>query len=842
MNAENAQPSDARRPRLVVGAMVILSVGLLVGAPSLRGGFLSGDDVHLVLNHVLVNHPSVTHAFELVTIVHRDLYQPVPMMSFSLDFATIGLLGLTPDAHGPAAGAWVFHLTNVLIHAINSVLVFWLLARLHQHRAVAVVAAFLFALHPFAAEVVAWLNGRMMLLATLFSLASLIAMDVYLIRRKWPAALLAQVFVILAMASKVRVGLPVLMLLLPLARRRWPQGRWWAAWVVAGVLTVGFTAFNIMTTAHSEMFQGAAEQLQGPRLARTLLVLAWYFQHYVAPVGMSPWHPPEPLVLWTHDKLPLAIATVAVIGAAAVFSWRWTRIGVLGLLWFLATVASTLPLLPSRDVMAADRYVYLPNVGLHWMVGASLVALVLWGRRKFARPAISYMAVGLGLVGAAALLPYTWRVESYYLSNLAKASRIAEVYPDQPGVWEDIGWAHYRNGDYEQAIEAARKDLRRHEKKTDCEAYQLIGMAQVRMGRLHEGLETLHLAVEVDPKYGKCYSRLGQVYYELGRHEEAEKNLRRAIEIMPDYLPAVQALGHLYRKTGRLDEAAQRYSRGLEINDFDPVSATALAEIEMARGDYTLAIDRFERLLSWMPENVVARTNLGVCYANTGRTAQAIEAYEQVLQRDPGAVTAAVNLAALRAEVGDKTGAISLLKQACAGRPGDRGLLIASHDLLVKLNELRVAAELWSEALGREPQAPDLLAWYAWTSALARQWSPVRMFAGKALEHDPDQSLALAALVLADLAAGHAQAADERLDRLLASPPTPADARTRFRNAIAEIGQHGPGDPWLYYVAGRLLLADGQTAGAQLALEEFIRLCPDPTWKQRARDLLPPTP
>lgn len=842
MNAETTPPIDARRPHLVVGAVLILAVGLLVGAPSLRGGFLSGDDVHLVLNHVLVNHPSINHAFELVTIVHRDLYQPVPMLSFSLDFVTIGLLGLRPDAHGPAAGAWVFHLTNVLIHAINGVLVFWLLARLHRHRAVAVVAALLFALHPFAAEVVAWLNGRMMLLATLFSLASLIAMDLYLVRRKWPAALLAQLFVILAMTSKIRIGLPVLMLLLPLMRRRWPQGRWWAAWVIAGVLTVGFTALNVMTTSRSEMFQGAAEQLQGPRLARTVLVLAWYFQHYVAPAGMSPWHPPELLVLWTHDKMPLAIATVVVVGVAAGLSWRRTRIGALGLVWFLATVASTLPLLPSRDVMAADRYVYLPNVGLHWMVGALLVSLVLWGRRKFARPAIPCVAVGLGLVGAAVLLPYTWRVESYYLSNLAKASRIAEVYPDQPGVWEDIGWAHYRNGDYEQAVEAARKDLRKHGKKTDCEVYQLIGMAQVRMGRLHEGLETLHLAVEADPKYGKCYSRLGQVYYEMGRHGEAEENLRQAIEIMPDYLPAIQALGHLYRKTGRLDEAAQRYSRGLEINDFDPVSATGLAEIEMARGDYTSAIDRFERLLSWMPENVVARTNLGVCYANIGRTTQAMEAYQQVLQRDPGAVTAAVNLAALRAEVGDQTGAISLLKQACSRRPGDRGLLIASHDLLVRLNDLRAAAALWSKALRREPQAADLLAWYAWTSTLAGQWSPARTAAGKALGHDPGQSLALAALVLADLAAGDAQAADEHLDRLLASPPTPADARTRLRNAIAEIGQRDPGDPWLYYVAGRLLLADGQTAGAQLALEEFVRLCPDPTWKQRARDLLPPSP
>jgi tetratricopeptide (TPR) repeat protein len=813
---------------------------MTVGAPSLSGGFLSGDDIHLVLNHVLVNHPSIRHAFELVTIVHRDLYQPVALLSFSLDFVTIGLLGLTPAADGPAAGAWVFHLTNVLVHALNGVLVFWLFTRLADRRAVAVVAAVLFALHPFAAEVVAWLNGRMMLLSTLFSLASLIALDVYLVRRKWSVAILVQVFVVLAMASKVRVGLPVLMLLLPLARWHRPRRHWWMAWAGAAVLTAGFTVFNVVTTAHSEMFEGAAEQLEGSRIARTVLVLSWYFQHYLVPVGMSPWHPPEALVLWSHAQIPVALVTLLLVGAAAALSWRWTRVGVLGLVWFMATVASTLPLVPARDVMAADRYVYLPNVGLHWIAGALLVQVVLWARRRIGHAAIPYVGAGLGVIAAALLLPYTWRVESYYLSNLAKASRIAEVYPDEPGVWEAIGWAYYRQGDYCQAIEEAREDLDRHPEKMACEVHQLIGMAQVRMGQVPEGIQVLHRAAEADPEYGKCYARLGQVYYEIEQYGDAETNLRRAIELMPDYLPSIQVLGHLYRKTGRLDDAAGQYERGLEINDFDPVSTTALAEIDMTRGDYASAIVRFERLLSWMPENIVARTNLGVCYAQTGRTAAAMEAYAQALQRDPGAVTAALNLAALRAEVGDRRGAIDLLEQACSLRPGDRDVLVAGHDLLMRLDAQAAAAALWSEALRRDPQAADLTAWYAWTSAVAGKWAPARTAAGRALQLDPSQSLALAALVLAELAANSPEAADQHLDQLLDAPPTPPDARARFRNAVAEIGMGKPQDPWPYYVAARLLLADGQRAAARQTLDEFLRLCTDPAWRQRARQMLPP--
>ena len=609
---------------------------------------------------------------------------------------------------------------------------------------------------------------------------------------------------------------------------------------MAGVLTAGFTAFGVFTTSVSEMFEGAAAEMQGSRVARTALALAWYFQHYLVPVNLSPWYPPEPMVAWSHSQIPMAMVTLVAVGGATVWSWRRTRIGALGLLWFLATVASTLPLIPARGVMAADRYVYLPNIGLHWIAGALLVHLVLLARHRFRREVIPRLAVGLGVVAALVLLPYTWRVESYYLSNLAKASRIAEAYPDEPGVWEDVGWAHYRNGDYGLAIEAARSDLGKHDRKTDCEVYQLIGMAQVRMGLVEEGLGALYRAVEADPKYGKCYARLGQVYYELGRYGQAEENLRRAIDIMPDYLPAVQALGHLYRKVGRLDDAARQYEDGLSINNFDPVSATALAEIEMVRGDFASAIARFERLLSWMPENVVAGTNLGVCYASTGRTAAAMKAYEHGLQRDPGAVQAAINLAGLKAEVGDTAGAITLLGKVWAARPGNREVLVASHDLFARLGRLPDAAELWIEALKSEPDAPDLLAWYSWTSALAGQWSYARTTADRALANDPGQSLALAATVLTGLAANDPGLADERLTRLLAAPPRPPDARARLRNAIAEIGQRNPGDPWPFYVAARLLLADGETAGARLVLEQFLRLCPDSAWQQRARELLPP--
>lgn len=832
-NTDNA----SRQPVLWAAAGVFL-VGVVMGLPSLQGSFLSGDDVHLVLNHVLVNHPSLAHAWQLVTIVHRDLYQPLPMLSFSLDFAILEAFGLTPHTGGADAGAWVFHLTNVLIHALNGVLVYWLVGRLQPRRAAAIVTAVLFLLHPFAAEVVGWLNGRMMLLATLFSLASLIAMDDYLVRRRWPVAVLAVIFLVFAMASKVRVGLPVLIVLLPLARHLWPDRRWWIVWGIGTALTAGFTALNVASTSASEMFQGAEQELHGSGLARTVLVLAWYFQHYLLPINMSPWHPPETLVEWSHPGIPGALLTLVLLAAAAVVSWRWTRLGVLGLLWFGATIASTLPLMPARDVMAADRYVYLPNIGLLWITGVFLVHAVSWLAKRLGSRAVPVVAGGLGAVGAVALCGYTWEVLSYYESNLDKARRIAEVYPDVPGVWEDVGWAHYREGNYVDAIEAGRIDLAKHPQELACEILQLVGMAEFRLGRFEQCIVTLERAIAANPDYGKCYSRLGQVYYETGRYEQAELYFVKAVEIMPEYLPAVQALGHIYRKQGRLDEAVKRYERALEINDFDPVSVTALAEIEMQRGQFGVAIARFERLLGWMPENTVARSNLGVCYANQGRTDDAMQAYREVLRRNPTAVTAGINLAALEADRGNLAPAVFLLEDIVSHNPTNRAALIALHDLLARQSRLSDAARMWAAALKRQPKAPDLMAWYGWTSALAGQWTPARKASQTVLGQKPAQPLALATRVLADLAVSDAESVDRDLTLLLDAPADPPDVINRLLDAVAALGEKSPENPWPYYFAARLLLANGDINGARLAVDQFQQLCNDPGWRQRAAALL----
>ena len=130
-------------------AAVLVGAGLVVGWPALDGGFLGSDDEHLILNHALVNHPSLAHAVKLFTISHRDLYQPIPLLTFQIEFALFG--GGSLDALAAA-----MHRTNLAIHILNGLLVWVLFRRLVGGRFVPLMTALLFVVHPLGVECFAW--------------------------------------------------------------------------------------------------------------------------------------------------------------------------------------------------------------------------------------------------------------------------------------------------------------------------------------------------------------------------------------------------------------------------------------------------------------------------------------------------------------------------------------------------------------------------------------------------------------------------------------------------------------------------------------------------------------
>ncbi|MGD2111475.1 MAG: tetratricopeptide repeat protein, partial [Phycisphaerae bacterium] len=737
----------ARTPRHLgwVGPIVlVVGAALVMGMPTVRGGFVGSDDHRLALNHVFVNHPSISHAVKLFTVPHRDLYQPLPLLTYQLEFAVGQAVGLFDE--GPEGGAWLLHLTNVLLHAANTGLVWFVVVMLsarvgstgtseaehgsgevtaprnpiHAY-AIATVAALLFAVHPLQTEVIAWLNGRMMLLSTLFALASMLTLASWLDRPRSLTGFLTVLLAILCAISKIRIGLPVLLLIVLVARRNRPTLRFALLWLVCCAVTAFFVFVNIRTTAGAELFAEGAEHLRGPRVVRVLLALGWYFSHVVWPVGLASYYPTPPLVSWsdtgTWQAVAVVLASLVILGLTCL---RW-RVGWLGVVWFFATVASTLPVMPARNILAADRYMYLPIIGLFWIGG--VVAHTVY-ERMLVRWPVSLRRVVLVVLVLSICVPSIamgWHIASFYETPLNKTTRIATLFPDTPRVWEPLGWTLYSNGRYEEAIEAAHKELRHDVRNLRSGAHQLIGLSELRRGNPEAALDHLNEAIKIDPDSGLGHYRLGMAYEELGLLGEAVVQLEEAVAIAPHHNPTLNRLASVYRRLGRPENARLVYEQAVANNAYEVPAIMGLAELDIQTGEsesFAAAEGRLLNLLDWMPENSAAWTNLGVVYSAMGKTAAAVRAYQTAIETDPQNVNALVNLAQLNDARGDAARAGVYFDRAAAIGLVTIEQALTVHDFFVSQRRPEDAKRMWEVMQLQRPGSPEVRALLIWAAAM----------------------------------------------------------------------------------------------------------------------------
>ena len=830
--------NPAVRRRWLIGCGLVFLAAVIMGAPALLGGFLSGDDIQLVRDHVLVNHPSFEHAAKLFTIIHRDLYQPVALLSLSLEFALIRALGLQPDASGMPPAAWLFHLTNVILHALNALLVCVLLRRVTGKTSVALLAGAIFALHPINVETVAWLNGRMMLLSTLFLLVGIIHADRVQTGGRWANIVWAVVFIALCMMSKVRVAAPALMALPLLFRWQRPTLRWWVTWSMTVLVTGVFVLINYQ--ASSTMIMEGTEYLQGSRIARTLQALAWYWSHLVVPVGLAPFHPAEKIVHWSDPGIIRSAVIVSGVLAAIAVSIRRTRTGWVAMLWFLAAIAVTLPLIPARNLLVAERYAYLPNIGLYWLIAAALVRLFEHLLRATSPGAARLTAGLVCAVGAIGMLAVSWKTTTYYRNDVNKTGRVAAVYSDHAGLIVRNGWAMYHAGDTQGALAAARADLERHGDEVACEACQLIGLAQLRLGHTDEALAALRGAIAADPESGIAQYQLGKALLELGRPADSIAPLEECAQLMPLFNPGLTRLAEAYRAVGRSDDARRTYELIIKNNPYDVFAATGLAEMDIADGRFEAALDRLHSLLEWMPENVPARINAGVCLVQLGKKDEAMHEYKRAIKLAPYAKVAVLNLALLQIGDGDRTAALDTLTHYLGLYPADRDALAIASQTLIDAGELRRAAELWSKAITAEPDAADLLTGYARVSILAGQWDTAAPFVERAVALNPSLAEAQTLLAALHIRADRHEQGLEIVEQLRTAGVFADQPFTDgFLGVFDRLAADLPADPWPHCAIAVAASAAGRTERAASAIEAARQRGVSPDWTSRVGALPP---
>lgn len=861
-----AVPRGSRRLRVVVAL-----AALAVGAPTLTGRFVGGDDRRLVLDHVLVNRPSFDHAWRLICDVrpHRDLYQPVPLLSFSAEFALLEILGLRADLPWPDGGAWLFHLTNTLLHAVNACLVLALLRRWTRDNVVAAIAALIFAVHPLQIETVAWVNGRMMLLSTMFALAALLSADRMCIARRTetPAeggdppgkggaaaiSALTVTFTLLSLTSKVRVGLPILMLLIPVVRRCRPGRAFWTCWAMTAGMTAVFAWINVHATAEHDMFTNAAAQMTGSRVVRCVLALGWYLEHFIWPSGLAAWYEAPKAPGWGEAATWRACGVLAAALVLLAGSWRRSNVGAICAAWFLLGIGDTLPIVPARNVLAADRYMYLPIIGLAWAAATALGGLL--GLSSSAKsPGLPRFrrAGAAALIGVGAILTaVSWRTAGHYVDMVAKTRRIVAVHPDSPWVHEKLAWALYNAGQYSEAIEAGRKEFERFREVSGAEALTIIGLSQAALGDRATAIATLRDAASHRPSALATYYLAATLADAPGNEEEAARLFHESLEALLNFNPGLSRAAAFFLRIGRLDDARAFYEKVLINNPFDLNATFELSRLDLNAGNPLAAARRLEAALMWAPDFAQGRTNLGVCYERLGRIEDAIRQYQAAITAEPRAVEAMLNLARLNEEGGRLGDAEALLSRAVEAGGHSPPVCAAMHDFRIRTAAPHDAAQFWTTVAAYRALEPPELVRQSCALALAGDFDSAEDVAASIAEAAPPAAFDAAAQDQLEAALRAIEAWRDRrpadvidpIDRLAASasPVLRPAHETLLASFLAELRKN-PEDPWLYYLCGSLQNALGRPEVARAAFEVFIDLCPDPTWRDHARRKLQTVP
>jgi tetratricopeptide (TPR) repeat protein len=639
-----------------VCSVVLGAIVFGVHSNNLESGF-NYDDQYIIVDNPHYRGLGLEQLAWMFTTFHMGHYQPLSWVTLGFDYL---LWGENPRG---------YHLTNILLHVANALLVFLLALALHgarplcdgpvrpgrpdrpagsasdwMVRGAAAAAALLFALHPLRVESVAWITERRDVLSSFFLL---LAVLFYLYRhggaaparpRVWYALALTA-FTLSLLSRALAVTLPAVLLVLdwyPLERLGRTGAGWWSAaarrvYLEKIPFVVLATIFGVLAPL-AQQAAGAqallAEHSILERLAQACYGLVFYLWKTVVPVGLSPLYEIPPTMILRSAKY-IVPATVVLGALLAGLRWgrRWPWLTVVVLLYTLL-LSPVLGLLQAGPQEVADRYSYLPSVG--WAILAGRGLLWLWERPRLRGPAAAGAgAMLLCLVGLSTL---TWRQNAVWRTSESLWAHAVRHTPS-PMTHRSLAGVYAQAGRLPEAIEQYRASLQLAPR--DATVVRDLVKALADTGRPDEAAQVCQQALSFLSGDAKLHFRYGNVLRTLRRVDDALHEYATAVAIDPDLVEARLNLGGALAERGRADEAIAELRQVLELQPNHLGARYNLATALLARGDTSEAEAEYRRVLAGQPDFLEARLNLAHVLERLGRSEEATRELQDVLQRQP---------------------------------------------------------------------------------------------------------------------------------------------------------------------------------------------------------------
>ncbi len=566
--------SDGRRVGEAVGLPLVLVVWTVATFSAVVGhDFVNYDDLDLVVRnpHVTAD-PTLGNLASHFWRPYKGNWLPIQWISLQLGHAL----------HGPHAPA--FLITNVLVHALSTGLLYAALRRMTGSTWRSAFVAIVFGVHPLHVESVAWVSQRKDVLGGLFWMLGLYAYARYVERPGWNGryALVVACLVVGLLSKATLVVFPFVLLLLDY----WPLGRLQTRLRRAIVEKIPMVALTLAVSAVTYFVQRAVGNMRigyevGP-IGRVVNVVEsyWlYLRDALWPSRLAAMYP-HPFMVEPAEPIDAAGATILATGLAGVTALAYRARGrhphlLVGWLWYLGVLVPMIGIVHVGLQARADRYMYLPLIGL--AIGLAWAAGDLVTRRKALRTPV----VGAALALVVAMTATTRTQIEYWTDSITLFQRIVAVTEDNRFGHEKL--AVFLGGAGRHAEAAAHfEEALRIEPDRTTSRFGLATMLE-RMGEDEGAIEQYRKGLEIHPRKVRAHGRLGVLLARGGRPAEAETHLRYALRVLPEEADYQRAMGDATAALGRPDEARAHYEEAVRLRPDDAEAAAALARLERQR-------------------------------------------------------------------------------------------------------------------------------------------------------------------------------------------------------------------------------------------------------------------
>lgn len=628
--ATGGQPDRAYGILLKMKSFFLVTLVVLITAvsflPSLDNEFTNWDDQDYVTHNPQVRDlswGSVAYFFSDIKSSDLNLYKPLVTLSYAVEYH---FFGLNPRA---------YHTTNLVLHLINVILVFYLFAVLGESALVCFVVAALFGIHPMHVESVAWVTERKDVLYSVFFLASLIAYVSYIKNSRKNFYALSLLFFLLSILSKpMALTLPVVLLLLDALAKRSFNPRIFIEKIPFFILALGLGLLTLVTAPKGLYSEQLFRPTQWLTMSDTLI---FYVTKLAAPFNISNCYayPIQPGYLWggfLFSPLLLLAGGVALFW----FARRSPKI-LFGVLFFLVTILPTVQTLPSA-FLAADRYTYIPALGPFYLFALGLCRF----RRLLA---VLMLAVLLSVFSV-----ITWQRCGVWKNSLTLWNDVLKKHSPAPSRNNGVVLAYNNRGAYFISLnksEEALADLNRAVELAPeySGARNNRGLVYSQMGDHRKAVEDFTRVIRFEPDFPDVYVNRGFEYRLLGDHSKALADFDQALRLKPANASAYNNRGIIASEMGWHGRALEDYARALKINPYSAETLNNRGNEYSIQGRQDEAIADFTRALTLAPQMKDAYNNRGYAYAQKGENLKALADFRRALRIDPDLEMAKNNLA-----------------------------------------------------------------------------------------------------------------------------------------------------------------------------------------------------